>query len=470
MPHKQMRVLSPDLLEALGRTSVIALSPADPSSWRPVDAMLHKISDDPGLLGALERFAEENPSVAVIDPPAAVRRVQRRDTMLEPLQAPGGLTLPPPPLPSPAGAAGPGSEGAPATGLPCTCCWRAAAPPQAVVEAGASTSEALAAMRAAGVGFPCLVKPLSTTPTAPAEHPQSTGSRTGAEAAGSPSVSTGGHGPSEGAAADAGRRPQPPWRGPPSSPAAAEARLGGQEANHSMGVCLGAEGVTQVVSGAVPALAPPVVLQQFVPHGPLLIKVYVIGDEVVVEERATLTAQQLSLLAAQQRCAAEGRGGGGGAELLLLSGRPSSLPGPPAQEGGGAVGSGAEGASTGRAAGSERLPPLWALKQLAAQLRSALGLTLFNFDVILPECNGEDAREIVGGFEEDIISHGIDYEGHHLGICTSLVCHERQLLIVVDVNFFPGFDKLAGGQRLLGRYLASRTQAAAARLTPAKTR
>jgi len=60
-------------------------------------------------------------------------------------------------------------------------------------------------------------------------------------------------------------------------------------------------------------------------------------------------------------------------------------------------------------------------------------LTLFNFDLIVPEQQQQDGEEVA-------------------------VLHLR----VVDINYLPGFDKVPGAQRLLGQYLRQRCEAAAA--------
>jgi hypothetical protein len=195
----------------------------------------------PGLLDRLDAFAAAQPSVALIDPPAAVRRAARRDAMLAPLQgAPGGGWLLRPLPPAPAGgsaAPGPGPAGLQAGPQTAEAVERTgaaretqvvfvAAPPQVIVGAAtAAAAEVLDAMRSAGVGFPCLVKPLDTSPAA--------------------------RGP-----AAAGRQ----------APAMAEA-------NHAMGLLLGQGGLAALLAGALPQLAPPVVLQQYVPHGVSILKV-----------------------------------------------------------------------------------------------------------------------------------------------------------------------------------------------------
>jgi hypothetical protein len=166
-----------------------------------------------------------------MDPPAAQRRASRRDEMLSALRGPGLLLTPPP------GAA----RGQQDAGH-----LHAAAPPQVTLNASMGAQEARAAMAVAGVGYPCLVKPLSTAPAAPpAAAPTS--------------------------------RPiaarVPDALGKASMTAAAQPSHGGLEANHVMGALFSDVGLESLLSGELPALAPPVVVQQFVPHGERIFKV-----------------------------------------------------------------------------------------------------------------------------------------------------------------------------------------------------
>lgn len=69
--------------------------------------------------------------------------------------------------------------------------------------------------------------------------------------------------------------------------------------------------------------------------------------------------------------------------------------------------------------GDSQAPPLWAMQQLAAHLREALGMSLFNVDIIVPSEQGRGAR-----------------------------------LLVVDINYFPGIDKVPGGEQLFANLLA----------------
>jgi hypothetical protein len=135
-------------------------------------------------------------------------------------------------------------------------------------------------------------------------------------------------------------------------------------------------------------------------------------------------------------------------------------------------------------------PPDWALRLLASRLSAALGLSLFNFDLIVPQdqsaaaCaapalpaaasgaaphtsaasrgDGGSANRSGGGSGGCGSSGMIVQDGDGSGSGTSgsagaLLC------MVVDVNFFPGFDKAGpAAQALLGAFLGQRARAGAA--------
>jgi hypothetical protein len=113
-------------------------------------------------------------------------------------------------------------------------------PAQITLLPGTSSQQALAQLAAAGIGLPALVKPLSSMPA------DSTPGAAAA-AAGSEGVCI-----------------------PASSIAAAAAAVAD---GHALGVVMEERGVQQLLAGAVPELALPVVVQQFVPHGEALYKV-----------------------------------------------------------------------------------------------------------------------------------------------------------------------------------------------------
>lgn len=134
------------------------------------------------------------------------------------------------------------------------------------------------------------------------------------------------------------------------------------------------------------------------------------GNAVVVA-RGTITLGDLEAAAA----AAD-------SQFAALPGRASALPA-----------SKASSAAAPVAAPPQRPPPEWAMRRLAGWLGAETGLTAFNFDVIVPS------------EQQDTAAAGA------AAACSPLRVH------VVDVNYFPGFDKAGGGaQAMLGEYLAAR--------------
>lgn len=81
--------------------------------------------------------------------------------------------------------------------------------------------------------------------------------------------------------------------------------------------------------------------------------------------------------------------------------------------------------------GDTLAPPLWAMQQLAAHLRKALGLNLFNVDIIVSSSS---------------VSGSGASGGSNSNSSTSV--------LVVDINFFPGYDKIAGAEVLFADFLA----------------
>lgn len=74
-------------------------------------------------------------------------------------------------------------------------------------------------------------------------------------------------------------------------------------------------------------------------------------------------------------------------------------------------------------------PPDWAFQGLAAAIRRGLGLTLFNFDVIVPP------EQAAAG---------------------------PRRMFLVDINYFPGYEKLAGYENLMVGYYKETLASAAA--------
>ena len=75
-------------------------------------------------------------------------------------------------------------------------------------------------------------------------------------------------------------------------------------------------------------------------------------------------------------------------------------------------------------------------------MREHLGLSLFNFDVLLPMAGGT----------------GMGLGGGGPGAAAAAVEHQQQeewLLYVIDINYFPGYEKLPGYEELMVGFLQS---------------
>lgn len=93
-------------------------------------------------------------------------------------------------------------------------------------------------------------------------------------------------------------------------------------------------------------------------------------------------------------------------------------------------------------------PPDWLFGALAQRLRAHLGLSLFNFDVILPRMPAAaPARE--GGRPEAAPGAAAEPPAH------SGASDDHWLLHVIDINYFPGYEKLPGYEDLMVGFLRS---------------
>ena len=110
-------------------------------------------------------------------------------------------------------------------------------------------------------------------------------------------------------------------------------------------------------------------------------------------------------------------------------------------------------------------PPDWLLQALAARLRAHLGLSLFNFDVIVP-AGGRGG----GGGSAPGAGGGVDrrpggQEGMAAASAASAAAEDLDddeddgedevLLHLIDINYFPGYEKLAGYEGLMVDFLLS---------------
>jgi inositol-1,3,4-trisphosphate 5/6-kinase/inositol-tetrakisphosphate 1-kinase len=194
----------------------------------------------------------------------------------------------------------------------------------------------------------------------------------------------------------------------------------GSELSHALALVHDGAGLAQLARGDVPGLRLPCVLQEFVDHGGSIFKVYVVGDAVSTTRRRSLPDQrgaraasssglevieristlgvhrreQEQLLAAQQR-----QQGGTG---VPADGPPQLASSP--------LGYHIEGAA------SVLEPSAAFVRSLALGLKAALGLQLFNFDLI----------RVMG---------------------------ERDRFLVVDINYFPGIAKMPGYEAVFADFL-----------------
>lgn len=253
---------------------------------------------------------------------------------------------------------------------------------------------------------------------------------------------------------------------------------GGQKGSHEVAIVKDLAGLQAVVTAPSQAsLQPPVILQQFVCHGSSITKVYVAGAGVVAVQRPTFEADQGSIsgfvmfdrvsrfpraqpsahptqsgshLPADRE--ASGRSdtvagavcievagnyaAEGSANMASLadsfrqdssegSGQQSGAPESQPAFGGAHHHQSADGEGpSSSTSGSDRQhpPPEWLLRGLAATLRHNTGLQLFNFDLLSPTATSS------------LDSSAPDY-------------------FVVDINFFPGFEKLPNYESLMVSFL-----------------
>ncbi|KXZ48736.1 hypothetical protein GPECTOR_25g320 [Gonium pectorale] len=208
----------------------------------------------------------------------------------------------------------------------------------------------------------------------------------------------------------------------------------GREGSHGLAVLHDMGSLGLVLQGGLSSeLKPPLVVQQFVEHGGVLFKVYVLGHRTVVCRRPSLGDFYLSQEAraagvlSLPRVSCKSTYAAGSPELRLAAGVVYSCGGA-----GGAVCSTAD-----LPAGPQQqqrhqhepsvlqeqpaAPPDWVTTSLAGTLREKLGLQLFNFDMICPVANSPNGE---------------------------------RLYYVVDINYFPGVDKIPDFERVFIDFLA----------------
>ncbi|KAG2453778.1 hypothetical protein HYH02_001988 [Chlamydomonas schloesseri] len=478
---------------------------------RPLDVIVHKLHRDEVWEAALAAYAAAHPTTVVLDPPAAIHATEDRAVMLAAAVPAAGLTLRVPlrlqasqvPGSNGSGAGederGGGLEGGPgrqdADTVKVEVEVEVEAPHQVVVETREELRQLVAEGRASASGVaagglrpPLLVKTRRTD-----------------------AASGSGHGVAV-VRCWAELEQQAAALQPPVASLAAEAAGGGSGSTGSVPEAT----VTAAAGGPAPgdALGPfePLVVQQYVPHSQELYKVYVLGRHVRVERRATLTQEQVG--------ARPGGGGAGGdAEAQQGSGgigavgaraagshvsvvhRISTAPlahhatttSAPVVSGGAApADSGAGGAADGAAPAAAATGTAddgdggtdvdeAVLAAVARALSTQLGLTMFNFDLVLP-VDQPLSQEAGGG------AGGVTERGEAVGLLPYDALPEdggdraakrrrhmaedqpelkpepepeprqermprRLRLCVVDVNYWPGFDKIQGWEAMLVEHL-----------------
>jgi len=213
--------------------------------------------------------------------------------------------------------------------------------------------------------------------------------------------------------------------------------------SHALALLDDVDAVAALAEGrGLPHWRPPVVLQPYVRHPTPLFKVFVMGPLTVVARRPSLRVPpppgdvNVSI--------------GGAHAIARVSAYVSAEDGAEEEENGGEGESG-DGNDNGEASSVPRSgassiaffeapdPPQWALEALAAHLRSSMGLNLFNFDLItVDKTTVEEAAENGGGGGAKT---------------TATAAPPDADFLVIDINYFPGFEKLPDYEGLLIEFL-----------------
>ena len=215
----------------------------------------------------------------------------------------------------------------------------------------------------------------------------------------------------------------------------------GRPGSHALAVVVSDDGLESLIEGRHSReLAPPFLLEQYINHGTCLFKVYVLGDNEVMVTRPSLHIDsgddnEAAVSAEVGSCGVECLGssppfpvpletrlggGKGGIEDVELVSRVSAYP---------------RSTSWGKDDLAPRghgvpMPPAWLWRGIATRLRDTLGLTLFNFDLIVPLDPPDDLRGLIDGRGKGIV-------------------------YLIDINYFPGFEKLPGYESLVVNFLES---------------
>lgn len=101
-------------------------------------------------------------------------------------------------------------------------------------------------------------------------------------------------------------------------------------------------------------------------------------------------------------------------------------------------------------------PPAWLTSALAATLRQELGMQLFNFDLIVPE-------------QQPIYDSPQGQQHHEIDDSSSSADAAPALCYVVDINFFPGVDKIPDFERKFVTFLLAAAASGASGASSTRT-
>lgn len=181
-------------------------------------------------------------------------------------------------------------------------------------------------------------------------------------------------------------------------------------------------------------LKPPVLLEQYVDHGNCLFKVYVLGDQKVMVTRPSLHLETED----HESRAADADISRSGSPPAPTAEEIASLRVPPPDI---EYISRVSAYPRSRSWGKEDLapkghgvptPPDWVWRGIATYVQDTLGLTLFNFDIIVPLHPPTGMRALVQ---------------------TNPSMIERGLIHLIDINYYPGVEKLPNSEKIIVQFL-----------------
>ncbi|CAG9464409.1 unnamed protein product [Pedinophyceae sp. YPF-701] len=363
----------------------------------PFDVLLHKLPSDGKWMQELDDYVQRHPHTRTVDDPAAIKSLACRSTMLQHIEGEEIIVE------------GPGGDGSRQR-------IRVRSPIQTQIPHGASVGDIIDIMRREGMQYPMIVKPLNA--------------------------------------------------------------FGGQE-SHSIAVLQNEGALDDLINGPASAALPtPFILQEFIEHGGVMFKVYVVGESSLLACRPSLsridvgqcetcnddpctcldpkaTPSGLKIFTAVSRKPKNPEEYRLGSMRSGLGSLRASLLDPVEAVGASAAQVSADGGRAPEdppasvcdsdleevrtvtanhdkdpeqllsALGSRvAAPPPWFVQQLGQEVRRRVGLNLFNIDIIGTPRPTEPGPD------------GIS-----------------RTFYVVDINYFPGYDKLDGWQTLLLDFL-----------------